>query len=197
MNHFLCLALSLHFDICFHHKAYTGPNNYSASLVSYLFRYLGHLNTFLTHPSNLITSGELRGEVLFTLFNIQFMNHLFFLISCFLTQLEWHPLQCVLMINYQSFPQSILHLPTYLHVYLSPLFIILFLQSLCSIWILEVLNKCWLNLKESLFKLLLNITLVLSKKGVEPSLHPCMEFPSIFQVQFCSKRKAYPGFIKN
>lgn len=103
MNHFLCLVPSLHFDICFHHKVYTGPNNYSASLVSYLFRYLGHLNTFLTHPSNLITFGELRGELLFTLFNIQFMNHLFFLISCFLTQLEWHPLQCVLMINYQSF----------------------------------------------------------------------------------------------
>lgn len=38
---------------------------------------------------------------------------------------------------------------------------------------------------------------VFSKKGVEPSLHPCMKFPSIFQVQFCSKRKVYPGFIKN
>lgn len=103
VNHFLCLVLSLHFDICFHHKVYTGPNNYSASLVSYLFRYLGHLNTFLTDPSNLITFGELRGEVLFTLFNIQFMNHLFFPISYFLTQLEWRLLQCVLMINYQSF----------------------------------------------------------------------------------------------
>ena len=80
-----------------------------------------------------------------------------------------------------------LHLHIYLHVCLSPLFIILFLQSLCSIWILKVLNKCWWNIKETLFKLLLNISLVLSKKGAEPSLHPCMEFPSIFQVQFYSK----------
>lgn len=103
MNHFPYFVLSLHFDTCFHHKVYTGPNNYSTSLVSYLFRYLGHLNTFFTHPSNLITCGQSRGEVLFTLSSIQFMNHLFFPISCFLTQLEWRPLQCVLMINYQSF----------------------------------------------------------------------------------------------